>query len=373
MSLTGVTVSGTAITNCASGDKSHSGGFVGMKWLGINVSFTANNGVIVSGTNTLSTSAKFAAGLVQYATGHWTVPEKGIKISGMTISNATNSLGLIVHDGYNKISDSRTDGLYLELTHKDSYDLASTGITVPNTTIYDELVAVTGTDILSNGKNGIISITTDGDLSMNGTSCNTYQNKYNKGNLSNNKSRYYYNLTSISGKASPSDGEKLLLWSLNKYAAGNINSNFTNRLGTTLSGTFNLEHISYYPIDVGSSVTIGDATFQFYNNNIEASEGGTGDSDSGVRTTRGASQHYLMHSGVFRNVSSTLTTNGNIQFKGNIGVGSTGSGDSLVIYSGALINGTLSGTLTTSNSKEIVFEGLTISDISIPPSGCGAL
>lgn len=364
MSLTGVTVSGTAITNCASGDKSHSGGFLGMKWLGINVSFTANNGVIVSGTNTLSTSAKFAAGLVQYATGHWTVPEKGIKISGMTISNATNSLGLIVHDGYNKISDSRTDGLYLELTHKDSYDLASTGITVPNTTIYDELVAVTGTDILSNGKNGIISITTDGDLSMNGTSCNTYQNKYNKGNLSNNKSRYYYNLTSISGKASPSDGEKLLLWSLNKYAAGNINSNFTNRLGTTLSGTFNLEHISYYPIDVGSSVTIGDATFQFYNNNIEASEGGTGDSDSGVRTTRGASQHYLMHSGVFRNVSSTLTTNGNIQFKGNIGVGSTGSGDSLVIYSGALINGTLSGTLTTSNSKEIVFEGLTISDIS---------
>ncbi|WP_295090468.1 hypothetical protein [Ruminococcus sp.] len=362
MSLTGVTVSGTAITNCASGDKSHSGGFLGMKWLGINVSFTANNGVIVSGTNTLSTSTtvKYAAGLVQQATGHWTVPEKGIKISGMTISNVTNSLGLIVHDGF-----SGSNGLYLELTHTDSYYLASTGITVPNTTTYDELVAVSGSDILSNGKNGIISITTDVDLIMDGTNCNTYQNKYNKGNLSNNKSRYYYNLTGICAKATKSDGEKLLLWSLNKYAAGNINSNFTDSFGSNaITGTFNLEHISYYPIDVGSAVTIGDATFQFYNNNIEASEGGTGDSDSGVRTTRGASQHYLMHSGVFRNVSSTLTTSGNIHFKGNIGVGSTGSGDSLVIYSGALINGTLSGTLTTSNSKEIVFEGLTISDTS---------
>lgn len=347
MNLTGVTVSGTKLNNAAS---SHSGGFLGMQWLGTDVSFTANNGVTVSGTNTNNTTASFAAGLVQYATGHWTVPEKGIKITGMSITGVTNSLGLIVHDGY-----SGSNGLYLELTHKDSYYLEPTGLTIPSTTYYDELVAVTGSDILSNGSKGIISITTDGDLIMDGTSCNTYQNKYNKGNLKNNKSRYYYNLTGICAKDTKSDGEELLLWSLNKYAATNINSNFPSSL-TTITGTFNLEHISYYPIDVGSAVTIGDATFQFYNAKIEASEGGTGNSDSGVRTTRGASQHYLMHSGVFRNVSSTLTTSGNIHFKGSIGVDST--------YSGALINGTLSGTLTTDKTKEIVFEGLIISDTS---------
>lgn len=367
MSLTGVTVNGTEITNCASGDNSHSGGFLGMKWLGSDVSFTVNNGVILSGTNTLSTSAKYAAGLVQYATGHWTVPEKGISITGMSISNATNSLGLIVHDGY-----SSSDGLYLELTHKDSYYLG-TGLTIPNTTYYDELVRSTGSDILSNSNdkagNGIISITTDGDLIMNGTSCNTYQNKYNTGNLTNSKSRYYYNLTSICAKATKSDGEKLLLWSLNKYAATNINSNFTNSFGTgAITGTFDMEHLSYYPIDVGSAVIIGDATFMFYNQKIESSEGGTGNSDSGVRTTRGASQHFLMHSGVFRNVSSTLTTSGNIHFKGDIGVGTitTGTGESTVIttYSGALIDGTLSGTFTTATDKEIVFEGMTISDSS---------
>lgn len=353
MNLTGVTVSGTKLNNAAS---SHSGGFLGMQWLGTDVSFTANNGVTVSGTNTNNTTASFAAGLVQYATGHWTVPEKGIKITGMSITGVTNSLGLIVHDGY-----SGNNGLYLELTHKDSYYLEPTGLTIPSTTYYDELVRSTGSDILSNGSNGIISITTDGDLIMNGTSCNTYQNKYNKGNLTNNKSRYYYNLTAIKEKfddenVTPLDGEKLLFWSLNKYAAGNISKFFTNSLGTTLTGNFNLEHISYYPIDCPDNLTIDDATFQFYNNEIEASENGTGNTDNGVRTTRSASQHYLMHSGVFRNVSSTLTTSGNIHFKGNIGVDST--------YSGALINGTLSGTLTTNENKEIVFEGLTISDNS---------
>ena len=241
MDLTGVTVSETELTNVAT---SHSGGFLGYQWLGTNINFTANNGVIVSGTNEIDTTASYAAGLVQYATGHWTVPEKGISITGMTISNAANSLGLIVHDGY-----SGSNGLYLELSHKDSYNLASTGISVPNTTTYDELVAVTGSSILSNSTdkagNGIISITTDGDLIMDGTNCNTYQNKYNKGNLTNNKSRYYYNLTGICAKSTTkSDGEKLLLWSLNKYAATNINSNFPSSL-TTITGTFNLEHISY--------------------------------------------------------------------------------------------------------------------------------
>ena len=350
MTLTGVTVSGTKLKNAAS---SHSGGFLGMQWLGTDVSFTANNGVIVSGTeNELDTTASYAAGLVQYATGHWVVPEKGIQISGMTIKTAANSLGLLVHDGY-----SGTNGLYLELTHKDSYDLASTGITVPATTYYDELVRSTSSDILSNGSNGIISITTDGDFIMDGTNCNTYQNKYNKSNVSNSKSRYYYNLTGICAKATKSDGEKLLLWSLNKYAATNINSKFSDAYGTSaLTGTFDLEHISYYPIDCPDNLTIGDATFTFYNDKIEASETGTGNSDSSNRTTRSASQHYLMHSGVFRNVPKAITTNGNIHFKGCIGADSN--------YSGALINGTLSGSLTTNSSKEIVFEGLTLSDPS---------
>ena len=354
MNLTGVTISGTKLNNVAS---NHAGGFLGYKWLGTDVNFTENNGVIVSGTNTLYTTAAYAAGLVQYATGHWTVSEKGINITGMSITGATNSLGLIVHDGYKEISTSRTDGLYLELTHKDSYYLG-TGLTIPATTNYDELVRSTGSDILSNGGNGIISITTDGDLIMNGTSCNTYQNKYNTSNLSNNKSRYYYNLTSISAKkTNMSAGEKLLLWSLNKYAATNISNNFTNAFGTgAISGNFDLEHISYYPIDVGFDVTFGDATFKFYNNEIEASEAGTGDSDGGVRTTRDASQHYLMHSGIFRNVSKTLTTNGNMHFKGSIGADTT--------YSGVLINGTLSGTLTTSEEKELVLEGITISNTS---------
>lgn len=352
MTLTGVEVNGTSISNSGT---SHIGGFLGMHWLKTDVSFTANNGVIVSGNNTLATSSSSVCvpGLVQKATGHWTVPEKGIQLLGMTISGPAKSLGILVHDGYDG-----SDGLYLELAHKDSYSLSNTGIIIPEPTeFYDELVTYTGSDILSNGSKGIISITTDGELIMDGTSCNTYQNKYNQSKVTNSKSRYYYNLSSISSKETKSDGEKLLLWSLNKYAATNIKSNFADSFGSNpLSGNFDLEHISYYPIDAPSGLTIGDATFVFYNSKIEASEIGTGNSDGSCRTTRGASQHYLMHSGVFRNVSNTLTTNGNIHFKGSIGCSSG--------YSGALINGTLSGTLTTSDSKEIVFEGLTLSDPS---------
>lgn len=366
MNLTGLTVSGTNINNTAT---EKPGGLLGYSWLDTDVNFTANNGLIVSGTNTLTTGAKYVGGLVNTATGHWTVPEKGIQISGMTISNASNSLGLLVHDGY-----FDTKGLYLELTHKDSYDLAASGLTIPSTTRYDELVCSTGADVLVNGSKGIVSITTNGDLIMDGTSCNTYQNKYNKSNLSNDKSRYYYNLTSIAAKPTKSDGEKLLLWSLNKYAATNINGNFPDSFGSNaLTGNFDMEYLSYYPVDVDAALTIGDATFKFYNEKIEISESGTGNSDDGVRTTRGASQHYLMHSGVFRNVNNSVTTSGDIHFKGDIGVGSTtktikdeNNQDVQVTttYSGALINGTLSGSLTTANNKEIVFEGLTISNPS---------
>lgn len=346
VNLTGVTVNGTSITNNAT---SHAGGLLGMRWLATDVKFTAENGVIVSGTNTLTTTATYAAGLVQQATGHWTVPKSGINITGLTIAGPSNWLGLLVLDGYKD-----TKGLYLELTDKDSYQLGNS-LTIPSTSRYDELVVSTGSDILTNGSKGIISITTDGDLIMDGANCNTYQNKYNQSNLSNDKSRYYYNLTSIKAKATKSDGEKLLLWSLSKYAASNISSNFTGGFSSNaISGTIDLEHISYYPIDAPSGVVIGNASFTFYNNQIEDSENGTGNSDNGVRTTLGASQHYLMHSGLFRNVSGTMSTNGNIHFKGSIGATGT--------YSGALINGTLSGNLTTSKEKEIVFEGLTISD-----------
>lgn len=354
VSLTGVTVTNTKLKDAASNS---SGGFLGMNWYGVTVTFNASNGVVLSGTNTHETTAKFTAGLVYRSTGHWTVPNTGISITGMSITDSSlESLGIIVHDGY-----SGANGLYLELTHKDSYNLGS-GLTIPlPSTTYDELVAVTGSNVLSNSNSengkGVISITTDGDLIMDGTSCNTYQNKYNQSMLANNKSRYYYNITGIAAKASKSDGEKLLLWSMNKYAATNINSNFVDSFGSNaITGTFDMIHLSYYPIDVGAALNIGDATFTFYNNKIETGESGTGNSDGGVRSTRSNSQHLLMHSGLFRNVSSTVTTSGNIHYKGDIGVNST--------YSGVLISGTLSGTLTTANNKEIVFEGLTLSDSS---------
>lgn len=349
MNLTDVTISDTSIKTNAS---SHAGGLLGMRWFRTDVNFASESGVTVSGTNTVDAKASAVAGLVSIATGHWTVPKNGICITGLEIKSASKSLGILVHDGYNS-----NDGLYLELTDKDSYILGS-GLTIPATTTYDELVASTGKSILSNRNNGIISITTDGELIMDGSGCNTYQNKYNADKLNNSKSRYYYNLTEICEKSTKTDGEKLLLWSLNQYAASNISTYFPTSL-TTISGTFDMQHLSYYPIDMGSNVSIGDATFVFYNDEIEGGETASGNSDAvgeadGNRTTRGASQHYLMHAGLFRNVSGTVTTKGNLQFQGSIGVDNN--------YSGALICGTISGKLSTDANREIVLEGLIISD-----------
>ena len=200
---------------------------------------------------------------------------------------------------------------------------------------------------------GVISYYTSGGVytSAEGTK-NSYNNVYNTA-VVNNRSRYYYNADIESYTANSTDaGYKLLYWSLNRYAASNIKRCFTNPFSTNvLTGAFDLKNISYYPIDISSDVTIGDASFIFYNSEIEESEMGS-DTKRSTRETvtsgnnnYGKSQHYMMHMGLFRNVSATVTTTGNITLYGSVGVNS--------VYSGALINGILTGSLNTANAKNI--------------------
>ncbi len=359
LELSNIDVKNTSVKNTAANT---TGGILGYRWYGTDVTF--DNVVIDNGDkneiNEINSSAKYVGGLVYRATGHWLVNDAGITINSIAFKNGNETskptgLGIIVHDGYYS-----NNGLYLELRGVNSYILTSGLSDIPDMTapgkIYDELCACladSADHILTNNTAGVISYHTSDDVYTSTEEIkNSYDNVYNT-KVVNNRSRYYYNADLDSYTINSSDdGYKLLYWSLNRYAAANIKRCFTNPFSNNvLSGTFDLNHISYYPIDISSDVSIGGSTFVFYNTEIEQSEI---DSDT-KRSTRdtvtsggsvlGKSQHYMMHMGLFRNVTATVNTTDNITMSGSVGVNS--------VYSGALINGTLTGSLNTAAAKNI--------------------
>lgn len=344
LTLTNIDIKDTIIKTKAA---TSTGGVLGYRWFSTDAEFTNVN--LLSNVE-LNSNAKALGGLVYRATGCWSVNDGGINIAALSIKNGTSaaspdSLGIIVHDGYYSNS-----GLFLEMLAHGSYTLAS-GLTIPDMTasgkIYDELVACLSDSkdtIPKNEKNGIISYRTDGDYYMTGSgSRNSYQNVYNKA-VVNDRSRYYYNADrSTCGDRISEDPYKLLFWSLKRYAPKNIKRCFTDPFSNNvISGTFDLDHISYYPIDIDNDVTIGASTIVFYNNDIESTETA---SDTKRSTRDGKSQHYMMHMGLFRNVTAKVTTTGNITMYGSVGVNGS--------YSGALINGKLTGSLITGADNTI--------------------
>lgn len=358
VTLSNINVKGVVIKNKAT---KSTGGILGYKWNKTvvdfnNVKLNSRSSGNTTVENTITSATQYGCGLVYEATGIWSLDSKDIVVNSLKIDyTPSDSLGVLLHDAYNGSA-----GLYLELKAEDSFVLSS-GLTIPSVTRYDELAANTAnnSNALFNNGRGVISIyTSNGSFSMDEANCNSYQNKYNETVL-NDQSRYYYNVSVMRAKQTNalSDGEKLLLWSLNKYAASNIQSCFANSFkngsSDTISGNFDMDHISWYPINLSSDVTLGDCTFKFYNEEINTTESANGNTDNSVRGTgsNSKSQHYAMHYGLFRNVSGNLTTTGNIHFVGNVGNDST--------YTGVLVNDTLSGTLSTSDSKEIVLEGIT--------------
>ncbi|MBR1422264.1 MAG: hypothetical protein IJ571_02315 [Ruminococcus sp.] len=352
--LNDIDVENTQIKNTAT---TETGGILGYRWYGTDVTFDDVVLVADSG-NEINSPSNYVGGLVYRATGHWKINANGIDIEDIAIKNgnataAPTGLGVILHDGFY----STTSGIFMEFMADDSYTLASGLSYIPDMTatgkIYDEICACLSNEaagILTNNTAGVISYyTTDGVYTSGDEIKNSYNNIYNT-TVVNNRSRYYYNADIETYNFNRSDpGYQLLYWSLNRYAAANIKHCFidptTNKSpfsDDVLTGTFDLKNISYYPIDISKNVSIGDATFIFYNSQIEESEM----SEGTKRSTRdGKSQHYMMHMGLFRNVSATITTTGNITLYGSVGVDNS--------YSGALINGLLTGTLNTAAAKNI--------------------
>ena len=343
------------------------GGLLGYKWFNTNVTLTSNTFDTTTSANLIYTNATDFSAICYKATGYWQVASAGFDVDSLTIAdksgnaiteNKVESFGFIVDYGYHNDNNAKS-AIYLEMQADDSFTLGSdgagAGVTVPSMTagVYDELVAYTSDNVLIN-KSGVISYytTNNGTLYMNKTNCNSYQNVFNQ-TLTNGHSRYYYNF--YQNKASTGDAWKTLRWSLSVYSADNISAQFENPFGTgavTLKG--DLSGVSYYPVDVDSGVTLNVSSIEgliFYNYRIEKSEAvasANGNTDGSARSTLlNTSQHYLMHTGLFRNISGSVNLTGKARFQGTIGITSD--------YSGVLINGKLTGSLTTNSSNAVTF------------------
>lgn len=375
------------------------GGVLGGIWADTDVSVSGL--AVENATLTASGTAKLG-GLVYRASGKWTVSRADLR--GLAINApSAEALGLMVCQGgtykeplkYNKSDASNSDtyqeigGLYLEMTEHwtpddETTEHWTTGYRVPTSItfggdVFDEFVAYTAYayytagnkdtppySITSNGS-GIISLkTSNGAVNMTDEESdrNTYENRTQVAKKPNPYSRYYYNLPKVKDACSTEEqnrGEQnridtpqeLLIWSVYRYAASNLKENFridgvdTAEIGgasDAAHANFDMTGLSYYPIRItNSDITVQYADVTFCNKEIE-------NRVSEEKSTRGNTQHYTMHCGLFLDFAAeNITTSADYAMTVN-GVNFAGTVGKVNGQSGALICGSVYGDKENSNT-----------------------
>ena len=340
------------------------GGLLGYSWYNTSVNI---NGLVVSDATLNYVNSAQNVGIMCYdATGKWTVDS--MKIEKLSVETGGSvSLGMIVNKAYQD-DDRVTVGLYLDVLNS-GYKLtdfdsnSGKGITLPESIgVYDEIAAYSAKDVLA-GNRGVVSINMNADRQVDNaiiTSTGTYQNQLtgascatlNSEKYANPYTRYYYNLDKMS-KDYP--GQNLVLWSVNRYAAANINKEFDTDIinkNKILTGAADLSGLSFYPLSsVDIDYTIKDLTLTFDYNGLLKAES-ISDSDVYVRDSAGNNQHYLMHSGLFIDLPAGKT----ITISGPFAIGGTFLEDDS--HQGVLISGTMSGKLTCTDGATISLNGI---------------
>ena len=365
-------INGVELTNLSVKGKMSSkgsmGGLLGYSWNTVTATF---NNVKVTGCvldNDNSTGGNMA-GLVYSGSGNWTFNKVEIgetNTNGISFSGGSAaSFGMLVNK-----AGSGDNAMYLKLPSGYTYTIqriTNSGVITSNT-VYDEIAACSkmGDKAIEENGNSVISINTRGttiygtqtasSINMTSGTCNTYQNQVTLSgfNKYNSNTRYYYNLDSYNPSAlARYASQLLLLYSVNQYAHSSIENNFsTNFKSLTQSNTtsFDMEGYSYYPFDVSENIGI-QGTVKLYNADIETRENDSV-GDNYARTTLRDSgndtitQHYLMHAGLFRNVSAGITIKGTLKLAGTV--------PCVDGYSGALVCGNIEG--NSSNNAAVVME-----------------
>ncbi|MBQ7566045.1 MAG: hypothetical protein IJT18_02900, partial [Oscillospiraceae bacterium] len=352
ITLQDVTVADLRITM---GNNEGSGGLLGYIWYGTDVVIgTAGNtdGLTLGDSSddsaspvvnfTPSSGNPMVGGLVFGASGHWIINHLDAQNVTFNTTAANADFGFTAARGVLPGLSSNPSALYLEIAGDmpTDYDLSGVKVTGSGFRYFDEIVAytvpvtVSGTTALTvtpkpitdNGAAVVSMHTTDNaDVAMSGSACNTYQNQTDYGVANecvNANARYYYNLDLIRAKASPSDAEKLLLWSLYRYGHSTIRSYFTDYYGSNVSGTFDMTGVTYYPVSA-TGVKIRNSTVKFYNEGFEQGEQLTG-GDGIARSSRAATQHDLFHCGILYDANNITVSN--LTLQGTVGAKADGSG-----------------------------------------------
>lgn len=350
------------------------GGLLGAMWDRTNLTV---DGLTITGATVdhkYSGTGSKQCGLVFRGSGKWdinslsimaTTGDTPVNTSFNSTDEAPASFGLIVNEAY-----SGDDGLYINLQNS-GYTLKD--ITVPTSSTdadyyVDEIAADTKNndkndgDIMAGGNGtGIVNINmnavagtktkiTDIDSNSDENGTGTYQNRlYSQlGDLvGNQNSRYYYNLDVMLAKGSEATGgEQFLLWSVQKYAAGNIKKYFKDNDYMIAATSIDLSGLSYYPISggtvtlpTGSTVTFGFGAINKYENDSRTPDDWSRNPDDtgNPNSTNARNQHYLMQTGLFTTTTSltakTLTLTGDFGYVAGVA-------------SGALINNATSGSVS---------------------------
>ncbi|MDD6489608.1 MAG: hypothetical protein PUG48_07335, partial [Clostridia bacterium] len=351
------------------------GGFLGYSWH--NTYVTIDGLTVTNGTLDCLNSAANVGVMCYRATGVWKV--NSLAINGLTMSKGGDaSLGMLVNKAYNKVLNANTktyvtSGLYLNVLNS-GYKLTDSGIKLPDSLeTFDEIAAysVDPTDPNSTnelttknvliGNAGVISInmnTEKDGTETKITTTGTYQNQLtsvsstanNNTKYANPYSRYYYNLDVMD---SIYDSQNLLLWSVKKYAATNIQGEFVTTLtDDNLNGSADLTGLSFYPLANADSCTLKNLNIKFDYSVLYNNAETTNNNDGYTRDPGKSNQHYLMHSGLFLNVPTgkTVTISGDLSLSGTF----------LEIdgYSGVLVSQTVNGNIKSASGSKIKLDGI---------------
>ena len=375
ITVDGFTIDGLDISSTAT---ESTGGFLGYDWR--NVDFTVS-GLSIANARLNAENAGFG-GLVYEAAGHWIVkePDKsqnagqtmekfGIKyginvsFSGKSVDETPSALLVCRGDDYRNIATNEGCALYLQLNSKAAYQVdSSVQVALSSGNYFDELVGIS----MSENGNGVVSIATENHEKLNRSSCNTYQKQLGT-DYYNPHTRYYYNLDQFQkAEGDIESGKELIMWSLGQDAEWNIKDYFrvedkdTYKKVRTVTGTIDLTGLSYYPIDYAGKINIDSAEIIFDYAQINSSEKNNKTLDNSEK------QHYMMQTGLFRNLTSQDTYAAGITVKNGSKlsgcIGQTAEGKS-----GALVVGTMEGKVTQNilYPATIQIDGLTLNGIYV--------
>ena len=371
-----ITADGFAVNgfDTSSAATESTGGFLGYDWH--NVDFTVSN-LSVSNAALNAQNAGFG-GLVYEAGGHWIVKEPdesqgaekygikygiGVSFNGKSVDDMPSALLVCRGDDY-RSTDTYSDNyaLYLQMNSKEAYQVdSSVSVTLNSGNYFDELVGIS----MGTYGNGVVSIATENHEKLNRSNCNTYQKQLSK-DYDNPHTRYYYNLDQYNqAEGDITSGKELIMWTLGQYAEWNIKDYFrvedkaTYQEVRKVTGTIDLTGLSYYPIDYVGKINITDAAITFDYAQINSCE------RENKLLNNSNKQHYMMQTGLFRNLTSQKDYAAQITVTNSTLAGSIGQTEEGV--SGALVVGTMQGQVTENKlyPATVRIDGLTLYGIYV--------